>query len=130
MTFADAIAVRTLWGECRGEPPEAQKAVAHVLLNRMRDGRWGEDLGSVCLYARQFSCWNGDDPNRPKMAALHDEDPMLLNLGAVLESAKNESDPTNGALYYYAISMLNPPSWANGMIPCGQFGHHKFFKEK
>ena len=69
-SFETSCAIRTIWGEARGEGEPGMTAVAHVLLNRLKDGRWGTALGSVCLAPYQFSCWNIGDPNRARMLAF------------------------------------------------------------
>jgi N-acetylmuramoyl-L-alanine amidase len=129
MTFEEQIAVRTLFGEARGEPEEGQRAIAHVLLNRLRDGRWGKTLATVCLARLQFSCWNASDPNREIIAAISDDDPIVQRLRGVLQSAKTEPDPTNGATHYFATSMIKPPKWSIGATFCGQSGRHRFYKD-
>lgn len=129
MTFDDQIAVRTLYGEARGEPEEGQLAVAHVLLNRHKSGRWGPTLAAVCLARLQFSCWNASDPNRELMAVLPEDGPAFAKLKAVLDAARNGSDPTHGATHYYADSMIVPPKWSVGASYAGRFGHHKFYRD-
>lgn len=129
MTFDEQIAVRTLWQEARGEPYEGQDAVAHVLWNRLRDGRWGKTLASVCLWPLQFSGWNVHDPNRLAVAVVPDDDPTLLSLLAVLDNAMHAPDPTHGAMWYYAQSMTTPPAWIQGATACGKFGHQFFYKD-
>jgi len=128
-TFAEEVAVRTLYGEARGEPREGQRAVAHVLWNRVRDGRWGKTLATVCLARMQFSCWNASDPNRDQIAALRDDDPILQKLYSILDEARIESDPTGGATHYYSTSMIQPPKWSIGATFCGQIGHHRFYRD-
>ena len=122
-------AVRTLWQEARGEPDIGRQAVAHVLCNRLRDGRWGNTLACVCLAPLQFSGWNAHDPNRAKAAALADGDPVLCELRAVLARAETAADPTHGAMFYYAAG-IPQPEWARRMIARGRFGNQLFFKEK
>ena len=129
MTFDEQIAARTLWQECRGEPHEGQDAVAHVLWNRVRDGRWGHTLASVCLWPLQFSGWNVHDPNRLTSAAVRDDDTVLLSLLSILDNAETSLDPTKGATHYYAVSMPAPPDWIQGATYCGQFGRQKFYKD-
>jgi N-acetylmuramoyl-L-alanine amidase len=130
MSFSEQIAVRTLYGEARGEPEEGQRAVAHVLLNRLKDGRWGKSLAEVCLSRLQFSCWNASDTNRALMAALPDDDATLTKLADVLDAArKGDKDPTKGATHYFATSMIQPPKWAIGATFCGQIGRHKFYRD-
>jgi N-acetylmuramoyl-L-alanine amidase len=128
MSFDLDVAARTLWMEVRGETVEGQKAVAHVLLNRVKDGRWGHSLTSVCLWAYQFSSWNTGDSNRKTMSFLSDNDPLLMKLQSLLTAAANEPDPTNGATHYYAL-WITEPVWVAGATFCGQFGKQKFYKD-
>lgn len=128
-SFAEEIAARTLYGEARGETQDGQRAVAHVLWNRVRDGRWGKTLATVCLARIQFSCWNASDPNREHIAALTDDDPILQKLREILHTAASEKDPTNGATHYYSISMIQVPKWSIGAMFCGQFGRHRFYRD-
>lgn len=130
MSFADEIAVRTLWGEARGEPPEGQFAVAHVLRNRVKDGRWGHTAGLVCLAPMQFSCWNASDPNRAKMLGLDDADSVLASCRAAWLQSASDSDPTQGACFYYADSLKYDPSWAATMTETIHIGHHHFLKDR
>ena len=129
MTFDEHIAIRTLYGEARGEPEEGQRAIAHVLLNRLREGRWGKTLAAVCLARFQFSCWNASDPNRERMAALADDDPVFERLRAILHAARAELDPTDGASHYFAVSLIRLPKWSIGATFCGQIGRHRFYKD-
>lgn len=129
MTWDEQIAVRTLYGEARGESEEGQDAVAHVLLNRVKDGRWGKTLAAVCLSRLQFSCWNAADPNRDFMAVLQDDTPTFLKLKSVLDAAKAFPDPTKGATHYFSVTMAQPPKWSIGATFCGQFGRHKFYRD-
>lgn len=129
MTFDEQIGARTLWQEARGEPYAGQNAVAHVLWNRVRDGRWGSTLASVCLWPLQFSGWNARDPNRVASAVIRDDDPTLLSLLAILDNAETGLDPTKGATHYYSTSMQTPPTWIQGATYCGQFGRQKFYKD-
>jgi N-acetylmuramoyl-L-alanine amidase len=128
-SFSEEVAVRTLYGEARGEADDGQHAVAHVLWNRVRDGRWGKTLATVCLAPMQFSCWNASDPNREQIAALADHAPMLERLRSVLSVARSEADPTDGATHYFSTSMIQPPKWSIGATFCGTFGRHRFYKD-
>ncbi len=130
MNWDTQIGSRTLYGECRGESEEGQRAVAHVLWNRMRDGRWGKTIAAVCLARLQFSCWNPSDPQRPLMAVLADENPTLQKLAGILAGAEAGDDPTRGALFYYSDTMTVPPKWATGMKLLRKIGHHTFYTDK
>jgi hypothetical protein len=77
----------------------------------------------------QFSCWNASDPNREEIAELTDDDPILERLRSLLDTARNENDPTNGATHYYSVSMIQAPKWSIGATLCGAFGRHRFYKD-
>lgn len=130
MTWDFDTAARTLWQEARGEVLDGQRAVAHVIVNRLKTRRWGSTLAAVCMWPSQFSGWNNSsESQRVRTAELPDTDPALIHCGAVLQAALSEPDMTNGALYYYAPDLLTqPPFWARTMTHCGRFGTQEFFK--
>lgn len=121
------IAARTIYGEARGEGHAGMDAVAHVLLNRVKDGRWGKTLFDVCLAPWQFSCWNKADPNRAVMLALDDADPILEQCAESVSFAETNPDPTGGAMWYYADTM-SAPNWTVGATQTAHIGHHIFYR--
>jgi len=128
MSFSYEVAARTLWQEARGEPLDGQKAVASVIWNRLKDGRWGRTLASVCLWKGQFSGWYmPHDPNFAGACSLAEDDKTLCRMRDIIAGAHSEADMTGGATHYYAVS-IDPPAWVQGAIFCGQFGHHKFYR--
>lgn len=130
MTWAFETAVRTLWQEARGEPPEGREAVAHTIKNRLSLGKWGHSLASVCLWPKQFSGWNGpSDPNFKTVCLLDDNDATLSALRGVMEKALDGgADPTKGATHYYA-DYIAAPFWTKGATFCGKFGNQLFYKD-
>lgn len=113
----------TVYGEARGEPFMGKVGVAWVILNRAKNPRWwGEDIISVCLHKKQFSCWNKSDPNRNacfnRANYYHDEDYLrdpvfrecFLATLCVLHGII--SDPTFGSDHYHANGIPKKPSWA------------------
>lgn len=128
MSFQNDVAARTIYGEARGEGPAGMSAVAHVLLNRVKDGRWGSTLALVCMAPWQFSCWDASDPNRKVLLGLADDDQTLGYCVAALNAAEEgEADPTKGATHYYAASIV-PPSWAATGTLTAKIGRHLFYK--
>lgn len=134
MEWNTSVAARTLWQEARGETLAGQQAVAHVLWNRLLDGRWGDTLAEVCLFRSQFSAWGPVSPGDPQMrknfansCRLADSDPSMVLFSGLLEKAQNEPDPTDGATHYYAKG-ITPPVWAASAHFCGQFGNQLFYK--
>jgi spore germination cell wall hydrolase CwlJ-like protein len=124
------ILARTIWAEARGEPKGGMEAVASVILNRARNPRWwGKDIVSVCLCPRQFSCWNKDDPNCPKLQAVDGSDPDFVRALAIADKAVNGklSDPTGNADSYADLRACHP-DWAATHPPVCQIGGHTFFR--
>src|SRR5262249_53568753 len=125
--------------ESRGEPTAGRLAVASVLKNRLKTGKWGQSYESVCTAKLQFSCWNPDDPNFPILQELktaidaNGEPPYIPVLAECYWVADGL---LNGALtpqvasatHYYSNAMPQPPSWAK---PPAQLvkavGRHLFF---
>ncbi len=128
----------TLYGEARGLSTAARLAVADVLRNRLHTGRWGTTYDAVCRAPKQFSCWNGTDPNLVTLKALivriesgqPFREPVLAECEWIADGVLREvlrpqfaSKPT----HYYAASMNQPPAWAKTGAFAGNVGGHLFF---
>ena len=99
------------WGEARGEGPLGIAAVQHVVRNRSL--RSGKPVEQVILAPLQFSCFNHNDPNYPKLLMADDYEPVAWGMCSALAIGVLGGwipDPTGGALNYYAASMPNPPA--------------------
>ena len=128
-SFDAMILTRTVWGEARGEPHAGKLAVAYVVINRFKSGKWfaGKTVASTCMKAQQFSCWNAGDAKREKMcdATLADlDESQAAALAAVLGT---QGDPTEGCTHYHYVG-ISPP-WASGKQPHVTIGRHSFYKE-
>lgn len=136
------VLARTIYGEARGEDRLGREMVASVVMNRVRmdlghDGRpdwWGEGVGEVCMKPFQFSCWLPDDPNRAKMLAVTEADPVFRECLEIARTAISGDlpDRAGGATHY-----LNPrltekiygmPKWAAGRAPVASHGRHDFYR--
>lgn len=127
----DAV-VRTLVGEARGEPVEGQIAVAWVIMNRvMRHWRNKKSFYDVCHDRMQFSCWNENDPNSAKIAALATDDPTYRRLQKIAQAVIAHEfaipDPTGGATMYKVRG--TKASWDHAVADQKpkEIGHHDFF---
>lgn len=123
------VLARTLWGEARGEGAQGMRAVACVVMNRVKaPGWWGRDVQGVCRKPFQFSCWNSNDPNREKLLAVTEDDGHFALARLIAEQAiRGEvADFTGGATHYFAKG-ATIPFWARGMKPCAVIGRHLFF---
>ena len=124
------VATRTVWGEARGEQHEGRVAVACVMVNRALKRHRGEArLAGVCIEPWQFSCWNSDDPNLPKLLTIGPHEPLYRHcLRALLEAfdlVEEGRDPTSGATHYHTHAVA--PKWADGKMPCALVGRHRFY---
>lgn len=130
-TQAADVLARTLWGEARGEKLAGLRAVAAVILNRATHRRvhwWGNSIVGVCRAPMQFSCWNGNDPNLPKLLAVTSSDTRFKICGDVADEALDgllATDCKLGATHYHTKSIL--PRWASGKVPCADIGNHLFY---
>lgn len=123
------IMARTIFGEARGEPVEGQIAVAHVLLNRWKSGRWfaGKSVAATCLKRLQFSCWNPGDPTYKRVTTATYAELKPFQKIAIDACRGDSFDPTFQATHYYADT-IPAPGWAAGKAPTVQIGRHLFFK--
>lgn len=130
-----AVVAATLWGEARNQGDDGMRAVAWVVANRVRRKHRGlTSAAAVCRARKQFSCWNDNDPNLPKMqriAASPDRNYIAASAIAreLLTSGLQGRDVTNGATHYYARSLRPPAYWARGKTPCAAIGGHLFYND-
>jgi len=128
------VLARTIWGEARNEGTRGMEAVACVVQNRIEIARrrggywWGNDVIQVCQKPFQFSCWNANDPNRPKLIAVTDRN---IHFATCLRIARRVvygciADITGGATHYHTLTVA--PYWSEGKDPTVIIGHHIFFK--
>jgi spore germination cell wall hydrolase CwlJ-like protein len=122
--------IRTLVFEASGETEIGRVAVAHVILNRKRSGRWGRKIADVVTSPWQFEPWM---TRKSEIKGLSRTDPRYLKAAQVADAvlAGHIPDPTAGATHF-----LNPvivrerrggslPSWADRD---GQpIGRHVFY---
>ena len=122
--------IRTVVFEASGETEIGKAAVAHVILNRKRIGRWGDRIQEVVTHPWQFEPWM---TRKNEIAKLSANDPRYLDAAKIADAVLGGHipDPTTGATHF-----LNPvivrqrrggslPSWAVGD---GQpIGRHVFY---
>ncbi len=124
-----------IWGEARGESVAGQIAVACVVRNRVL--RSGHDWIAVCLAPKQFSCFNADDPNYPKILRAADVlmtgelTPELAQALWISEGviAGHVIDNTHGSQNYLATDLLqseHAPRWALDRPILARIDNHSF----
>lgn len=119
---------RTIYGEARGESEIGKKAVASVIINRFKSGRWfaGDTIAETCQKPMQFSCWNENDPNRETILKAKNE-----QLEECLNIAKMAIDGVLGDIVcgscHYHTKQVSP-AWAKDKVPIVSIGNHLFYK--
>ena len=117
-----------VYHEARGEPQDGQLAVAKVVMNRVRDPRFPDDVcgvvkegGTRAPGGCQFSWWCDGLSDRPRETAAWEQSLRLAE--AVL--AGKFGDPTGGALWYHADHV--EPGWQMAIVKGPKIGRHIFY---
>jgi hypothetical protein len=122
--------IRTLVFEASGEPVEGKAAVVHVILNRMRLGKWGANIKEVVTRPWQFEPWM---TRRSEIESLSSSDPRYRKAARIVDDVLSgqEPDPTAGATHFLNPTIVRQrrggslPNWARGD---GQpIGRHTFY---
>jgi hypothetical protein len=122
--------IRTIVFEASGEPEMGKAAVAHVILNRKRSGRWGDNIKDVVTRPWQFEPWM---TKRSEIEKLSPDDRRYRNAARIADAVLSGQmpDPTAGATHFLNPTIVRQrrggslPAWAEGE---GQpIGRHTFY---
>ena len=125
--------IRTIAFEASGEPARAKIAVAYVVLNRMKNGRWGDNIKAVVTHPGQFEPWM---TKRSEIEGLSPDDPSYRSAAIIADAVLSGQtpDPTAGATHFLNPTIVRErrggalPSWARGEgLPIGS--HTFYFPE-
>ncbi len=136
-TPADLDAMtRAVVGEAQSEPDDGQAGVAHVILNRLAAGNYGDSPTEIVMAGSntprpQF------EPTGNRSSAFYTtspQTPAYKHAAAIVQGVLSGDipDPTNGATNFYAPVAQQAmgraaPSWASGQKPTAVIGGHIFF---
>jgi len=122
--------IRTVALEASGETEVGKVAVAYVVLNRKKSGKWGDNIKAVVTSPGQFEPWM---TRRREIEGLSPNDPRYQSAAIIADAVLSGQapDPTVGATHF-----LNPiivrerrggslPSWASG--EGRPIGRHTFY---
>ena len=109
--------------EARGEPIEGQLAVAEVVLNRTRSGRYPTTICEVVEQPWQFSFVNatGRIPNADRASASWRQ---AVAVAKIAEAGASRLLPSD-VLWYHADYVA--PSWGRRLARNGKIGLHIFY---
>jgi len=121
--------IRTVAFEAPGEPDIGKAAVAHVILNRKKNHRWGDTVKDVVMKPWQFEPWM---TRRKEIKNLSPDDPRYQKAGRIADAvlAGDLPDPTAGATHFLNPTVVRKrrgslPSWARGEGV--SIGRHTFY---
>ncbi len=119
----------TIYFEARGEPEDGKLAVAHVVMNRMKDSRFPDTIcrvvqqgGEQVRHRCQFTWWCDGLSDRPQNLRQWQKSKSL----ARTVYWGDRPDPTGGALWYHADYVA--PTWAQAFSRTSQIGRHIFYQ--
>ena len=119
---------RAIYWEARGESERGMRAVAHVVMNRVEDGRWGRSVCAVVFHQRRGRCQFSWACTRVRNVTPSNSPQWLMAQRMARSVYYEQPDITNGALYFHARYVR--PSWRSAMIEVAEnFGQHRFYRE-
>jgi spore germination cell wall hydrolase CwlJ-like protein len=122
--------IRTIAFEASGETEVGKVAVAHVILNRKKSGRWGDNIKAVVTHPGQFEPWM---TRRREIEGLSPNDPRYQSAAIIADAvlSRQAPDPTAGATHFLNPTIVRErrggslPSWARG--EGRPIGRHTFY---
>lgn len=113
----------TIYYEARDQPLAGQLAVAEVVLNRVENEHYPDDICSVVWEEKQFSFTHDGKPERPRHEVWEDIQELARDILADPDSVLFNT----GATHYHATYVT--PYWVDGMVIVGKVGDHIFYEE-
>ncbi len=118
---------QNIWFEARGSSVEDQVAVAHVVLNRVDDPRYPDEVCEVVWQPKQFSWTHDGRSDRVRFDNPIDQriwkELVQLSMAAM---AGEIEDPTGGATHYHADYVR--PDWALRMDLLMRIDDHLYYR--
>jgi N-acetylmuramoyl-L-alanine amidase len=111
--------IRTVAFEAPNEPAIGEAAVAHVVLNRKKSGRWGHEIKEIVTQPWQFEPWM---TRRRDIENLSPDDPRYRKAARIADAVLDGDipDPTSGATHFLNETIVRQrrggslPRWAQG----------------
>ena len=128
MTYTKAeynCLAKNIYHEAGVESTQGKFVVAQVTLNRLREGRWGNDICKVVYAKSQFS-WTLYAKKRNEVP----KGPLWEQSKAVAVAVLDEGMrvPSLADSTYYHADYIKPPLWTKTVAKIQQVGQHIFYK--
>ncbi len=120
MTASTLCLALAIYFEARNQPIKGQLAVAHVVLNRVADRRWPDNVCDVVYQHKQFSFFSDGLSDRPDDKRSWNKAQVLAKVAMLI------GDSTGGATHYHADYVA--PAWGLCLRPVMVIGQHMFFR--
>lgn len=120
------ILAKTVYLEARGEIRKGWRAVAFVIMTRVKRDKdyWGGNtVKGVCFQKRMFECWNADKDKLIGDSALYRQIKQVTDR---IYDGDDTDDPTFGSDHYKE----RKPGWTANCIETVKIGNHQFYKSK
>ena len=115
--------IKNIYYEAGVEDIKGKYAVAHVTVNRMKTGRWGDNLCKVVYAPKQFSWTLKKKLHKPDPTVWAESRAVAIN---VLNGARVKG--LEQSLFYHA-DYIRPPKWADMTQFVVQIGQHIFYNK-
>lgn len=112
-----------IFHEAGVEDHEGKVAVGQVTLNRVRSGRWGDNVCDVVYAKAQFS-WTLWEKNHKVMPKGPLWEKSLAAVDAIVKGEKLAE--LNNAMFYHT-NYIKTPKWADAKHQVTQIGQHIFY---
>ena len=114
---------KNIYYEAGVEGVKGKYAVAHVTVNRLKTGRWGNTVCKVVYAKKQFSWTAQEKLPKPNAKLWSESQAVAVN---VLNGARIRG--LQKSLYYHA-DYIRTPHWADRGEFATQIGQHKFYNK-
>jgi spore germination cell wall hydrolase CwlJ-like protein len=112
---------KNIYYEAGGEDHRGKMAVAHVTINRLKTGYWGNSICKVVYAKKQFSWTLAKKLPRPDSKVWAESEAVARKV-----LAGHRIRGLTKSLYYHA-TYIRDPQWADSKHEVGQIGNHVFY---
>lgn len=127
LTDTECLAL-AMYHEARGEGTQGMKAVAFVIYNRMKSGRFPNSICQVVLQKSQFSFIGDRNTDSIKSWGVF-EQALAMSVDLLDNNGfENEKSPVGNALFFNSLARGGKSVYSYGRKFIATIGNHHFFK--